>query len=1132
VLSAVTTRFALTPPQLAASVTTYASDTFNRTATNGWGTADAGGAWSISGTAANWSVSPSAGSVNVPPNGQERGSLATVAVRDVEILNKVVLPRSSQNTYAIAYILGRVSSGGSYYRVGLGQNASGSTMILRAQRSDGGNISADLDTGVSASDGAVAWLRVQFEGANPTTVRARAWLDGASEPQFWTLTATDSTAAEQITGAVGLRMRNEDTAAGHVFRVLSYTATDLVASPGPPPGELATDTFGRTAVAAWDAAAVGGFWTTAGTPLNWNVVPGEGSVTVGANTEERGHLSAVNARDVDITQQVVLPLSAQTDRATAAVLARYVAAYKPTYYSIGVGQGAGGPNMVIRAERNDGTLVGAEADTGIPVSAGARVWLRVQVQGASPSAIRARVWIDGSPEPATWMLSTGDSNGAQQVAGAVGVRARNGDTVARTFGYRSYSATGTPLPVPPPAPNPTDAGLHHYLYVFPDKAMDVYDIDNGHALVKHVPLPTSGVVGAAMSPATGMLYISECGSTCDSASNGYILKYDLRTDTVAWIAFNPFGVDSMGITPDGATMYSPDGEIATTGMWRLVDGESGAITGSIYANIAGHNTIVSPNGAHAYLSGWSRGANTRYLQLVDTATNLITKQIGPMTNGIRPFTINGRETLAFTTSTNFLGFQVSSITTGQVLYTLPIAGFTWSTFVSSSPSHGVTLSPDEREIYVMDGPNAYVHVFDATGLPGAAPVQVADIPLSSLAGSHSPCAGRCEREGWLLHSRDGRFVYVGDSGDAIDTSTRTIAATLPALRNTRNYLEIDWQNGSPTFTTTKSGMGYVTGSIPPTPTPSPTSTKTATASATRTPTATPTATATVTATASATSTSSAAATVTPTATSTATPSPTATATASPTPGGPTATGTATPTAAAVTATPTATESPTSNATATATATSTPTPTATNTPAPTATNTPPASGAVLAQDTFQRPDQVFWGTASDGQVWRGQANTSGAFAISGNAGAISKTGNIVDAVLGPSATDSEVLATVSLSRFSGGTDVGAVLRWRDANNWYKAYLTGTSFVLQKRLGGSYTTLRSVPFPATAGTSYSIRFQVTGATLRARAWRVGDPEPTAWILTATDTGIPSGYAGVRAHMAASIGARVQSFLARVP
>jgi hypothetical protein len=109
----------------------------------------------------------------------------------------------------------------------------------------------------------------------------------------------------------------------------------------------------------------------------------------------------------------------------------------------------------------------------------------------------------------------------------------------------------------------------------------------------------------------------------------------------------------------------------------------------------------------------------------------------------------------------------------------------------------------------MDGPNDMVHVYDVSGLLGAAPVRVADLRLTALGGER-PCQSNCEREGWVLHSLSGRYVYVADAGDVFDTSTRTIVATLPVLQNTRLLVEIDWTNGAPSATSTRFGLGHVT----------------------------------------------------------------------------------------------------------------------------------------------------------------------------------------------------------------------------------------------------------------------------------------------------------------------------------
>jgi hypothetical protein len=49
------------------------------------------------------------------------------------------------------------------------------------------------------------WLRAEITGTNPTTIRIRVWADGAPEPATWQYSATNSVAAVQIAGAVGLR---------------------------------------------------------------------------------------------------------------------------------------------------------------------------------------------------------------------------------------------------------------------------------------------------------------------------------------------------------------------------------------------------------------------------------------------------------------------------------------------------------------------------------------------------------------------------------------------------------------------------------------------------------------------------------------------------------------------------------------------------------------------------------------------------------------------------------------------------------------------------------------------------------------------------------------------------------------
>lgn len=341
------------------------------------------------------------------------------------------------------------------------------------------------------------------------------------------------------------------------------------------------------------------------------------------------------------------------------------------------------------------------------------------------------------------------------------------------------------------------AGTEQFEYVISDGAVYVYSIDDRNRLVQTIGLPQIGssIHGAVVSPPTGRLYISY-GS--QQPPGGSLLAYDLRRGRVLWQRTYPFGIDSMAIDPDGRWIYMPAGEKTTSGAWRIIAASDGKPTGRTIEGPAGaHNTIMGPGGRFLYLGG----VDYPYLEVASTATNRIVRKLGPLNPpGVRPFTIDGSQTFAFTTATSLLGFQVSNIRTGKVLYTVPVPGFSFdpATF-GRTPDHGISLSPDGRELYLIDTPNGYVHVFDVAGLPAAAPRLVASIKLR-----HAP-----PNDGWLQHSRDGRYVYVGRSGDVIDTRTRRIVDYLRPLQATADFLEIDWRHGRVVATTNRYGVGYL-----------------------------------------------------------------------------------------------------------------------------------------------------------------------------------------------------------------------------------------------------------------------------------------------------------------------------------
>jgi DNA-binding beta-propeller fold protein YncE len=347
----------------------------------------------------------------------------------------------------------------------------------------------------------------------------------------------------------------------------------------------------------------------------------------------------------------------------------------------------------------------------------------------------------------------------------------------------------------------TAVPVHHYEYVFPDRQVVVYDIDHGGRQVARWELPQAhSLRGVAASPRTRTLYFS-VGGNGGSSGHGAVFAYDLVHRRVLWRRAFPTGTDSLAATPDGRTLYVPMGERTMGDVWYVVDARTGRIRTRIHAGPGPHNTIVSPDGRFVYLGP----RNSRYLFVASTRTDRVVKRVGPLLPGVRPFTVDEKRGLVYTTATGFLGFQVSSLRTGRVLETVRVHGFPGGHSLGT-PSHGITLTPDGRRLFVIDVPSSYVHAYAVGDGP---PRHLADIRLDhSMKGKEQPCGGDCGRAGWLQASLDGRYVYVGDEGDVISVAKLKVVGFLPALYNTRYQLELVWRGDRVVRTSTRSGIAY------------------------------------------------------------------------------------------------------------------------------------------------------------------------------------------------------------------------------------------------------------------------------------------------------------------------------------
>lgn len=177
----------------------FATDGFQRTVTNGLGTADSGGAWTVTGGTSNFSVSGGTGNVKAATGGTSTGYLNGVSSTSTEVRTQVALDRSPTGTGTYVSVYGRtVSSSG--YGAKLRFYESGAVTL----QATGG--SAIVLPGISYAPNEQLQVRVQVTGTSPTTVRAKVWRVGELEPTAWQSTGTSTTAALQVAGGVGIQL--------------------------------------------------------------------------------------------------------------------------------------------------------------------------------------------------------------------------------------------------------------------------------------------------------------------------------------------------------------------------------------------------------------------------------------------------------------------------------------------------------------------------------------------------------------------------------------------------------------------------------------------------------------------------------------------------------------------------------------------------------------------------------------------------------------------------------------------------------------------------------------------------------------------------------------------------------------
>ncbi|MCU1440494.1 MAG: hypothetical protein JWP85_1491 [Rhodoglobus sp.] len=264
----------------------------------------------------------------------------------------------------------------------------------------------------AAFTSSVAGLTASFDGSTSTdpdgTIAGYAWNFGDSTTGSGATTSHAYATGGTYTAT--LTVTDNQGATGSVSHPVTVTA--------PPAAELARDDFNRTVASGWGTAPTGGAWTIAGTATALKVADGTGQVTLPPGSTRTATLSAVSSSSTDSTITFSLGSVPTGGGSYSTLIGRQSGA--ANYSASAWIKSTGAVALVVK---QGATVLASPTISGLTYTAGTELRLRLQVTGASPTSIRAKLWVASQAEPATWQATLTDATASLQVPGSVGVQA-------------------------------------------------------------------------------------------------------------------------------------------------------------------------------------------------------------------------------------------------------------------------------------------------------------------------------------------------------------------------------------------------------------------------------------------------------------------------------------------------------------------------------------------------------------------------------------------------------------------------------------------------------------------------------------------------------------------------------------
>ena len=409
------------------------------------------------------------------------------------------------------------------------------------------------------------------------------------------------------------------------WRAVTSDGQDRTVSPTwtvrtPTSADLVDDTFERNVINGWGATAAGQAWQSTSTATAYAVDGQVGRIVAPVGSTRGVRLPNVPpVADAAVQLDLAMSPVASGSGTYVSVLGRINGS---SSYRAKIRYLAGGAvNLSLIRFTGAETVLASTDLTGVTLTAGQYLRLKLELEGSSPTLVRAKLWPRGQTEPSAWTAAASDSTAGLQVAGTLGIDVYPSSSAAApaTVTFDRYTVTRLGMTPPPANVGPTATiaapGIDERTITVngtgstdPDGTITTYRWDFGDDQTATGPNATHTY--AADGTYTVRLTVTDDdGATGTTTRSVTVAATPPPANVAPTATIAAPGIDERTITVNGTGSTDPDGTI-TTYRWDFGDDQ----------------TATGPNATHTYAAD---GTYTVRLTVTDDdgATGTTTRSV-------------------------------------------------------------------------------------------------------------------------------------------------------------------------------------------------------------------------------------------------------------------------------------------------------------------------------------------------------------------------------------------------------------------------------------------------------------------------------------------------------------------------